>query len=111
MTMTQLNPDQLVFPFLWDDPTYQASRLRSQIAREVERRIRKNLTQRLTQVVISTCHNLIEETVQKAVSRAVAPLQKDFQDLVKYLQRPTGDPADWWKQGNTRDDTDDELPF
>ncbi len=111
MPKTPINPDQLVFPFLRDDPTYQADLLRSQIAREVEQRIRKNLTERLTEVAISTCYNLIEETVQKAVSRAVAPLQKDLQDLIKTLQRPTGDPADWWKQGDTRGDTDDELPF
>jgi dsDNA-specific endonuclease/ATPase MutS2 len=111
MPKTPINPDQLVFSFLRDDPTYQADLLRSQITRDVERNIRKKLTEHLTQVVISTCHNMIEETVERAVNRAVSPLQKDFQELIKYLEgRPTQDQADWWKEGNACD-TDDELPF
>jgi len=111
MPKTPINPDQLVFPFLRDDPTYQADLLRSQIARDVERNIRTKLTEQLTQVVISTCHNMIEETVARAVNRAVAPLQKDFRDLLESLeQKPTPDQADWWKEENACD-TDDELPF
>ena len=113
-TSPSLDPDQHVFQFLRDDPSYQTNHLRAEITRDVERNIRRKLTERLSTIVVTSCYKLIEETVESAISRSIAdtvtPLKKDFQNLVNHLQRPATDPADWWKEGNAPD-TDDELPF
>ena len=64
-----LNSDQLVFPFLRDDLVYEASLLRSRIAREVERGLTTKLTDRLSEIIVTTCYKLIDETVERAINR------------------------------------------
>ncbi len=112
MSKKLLNPDQLVFPFLRDDPAYEANLLRSRIAREVERGIQTKLTDRLSEIIVTICYQLMDQKIKRAIDDAVAPLQRNFRDLANYVEeRRADDPADWWKKNGETHDTDDELPF
>ena len=105
-----IDPSQLVFPFLADDPSYQKNLLREEITREVERRISPRVIAQLSKDLNANCYRLIEEVADEAVSRAMRPLGRKLDKLNSQLRSRRDDPADWWKKGSN-DDRDDEAPF
>ena len=111
-----INPDQKVFPFLVDDPLYQAAVARERIVRdllecvgpEMEERIAESLWRERIGPVIE---KRIDDRVQELLAQRVREAVKSLEDVVATVlntvddhltaHRRSQDSADWWKRGDS----------
>ena len=105
-----VDPDQLVFGFLKEDPDYRVGLLREEIAREVTRRVSEEVVERLPEMISSAFYDTVRKTIEGSVDRATGRLAREIRAVRAEVRREYEDPADWWKRGGT-EDADNDLPF
>ena len=105
---TSDSEEQLVFPFLAEDPLYQrqvreerivtgvTQALEARLSREAEAILKEVLTERLDETVVAV--------TQQAVRQALNSIQSRLDELTGFAWLVAGrfenlqDPADWWKR-------------
>lgn len=116
-----IEPDQEVFPFLADDPLYQAAVVQERVVRDLLERVSPEMEQRISKILweerigpaiegridsrMQELDDHIEELVGQRIEEAIRSIKDVVVNIVKVIddhldnQRHTHDSADWWKHG------------